>query len=255
MKKTLITLLALAGVAAAGEFSSNSYIQPCGTATWTMGETDRVKKDLFSICEYKTHNDVQSAYTAYRNTSDTTGYAAIYSSSSVSKTFLNSRAITLSSLYNESPLDEQVALVSYSFIAGTDSTAVTTNLKVQIYDDSNTLLGTSNKVSYSYDTNTENSYGVGTFTFSEAITLSSSTAYTFKLVDATSLEAYTGNVYSAQFRTNTSSGNGAKIDGQGYNGDYPVISVVTKSIPEPTTATLSLLALAGLAARRRRASR
>ena len=32
-------------------------------------------------------------------------------------------------------------------------------------------------------------------------------------------------------------------------------SVVTGSIPEPTTTTLSLLALAGLAARRRRASR
>jgi len=32
-------------------------------------------------------------------------------------------------------------------------------------------------------------------------------------------------------------------------------SVVTGTIPEPTTATLSLLALAGLAARRRRASR
>ena len=32
----------------------------------------------------------------------------------------------------------------------------------------------------------------------------------------------------------------------------PNISIVTKSIPEPTTATLSLLALAGLAARRRR---
>ncbi|MBQ2379730.1 MAG: PEP-CTERM sorting domain-containing protein [Akkermansia sp.] len=31
--------------------------------------------------------------------------------------------------------------------------------------------------------------------------------------------------------------------------------MVTGTIPEPTTATLSLLALAGLAARRRRASR
>ena len=36
-----------------------------------------------------------------------------------------------------------------------------------------------------------------------------------------------------------------------YNRDG---SVVTSTIPEPTTATLSLLALAALAARRRRAS-
>ncbi len=35
----------------------------------------------------------------------------------------------------------------------------------------------------------------------------------------------------------------------------PNVTIVTKMIPEPTTATLSLLALAGLAARRRRASR
>ena len=252
MKKTLITLLALCGVAAAAEFSSNSYIQPCGTETWTKSETDQAMKDLFSICEYKTDANIKSAYTAYRNTTDTTGYAAIYSTSSVTKAFLNSRAITLSSLYNETALDEQVALVSYSFITGTDSTAVTTGIKVQILDSSNTVLGTSNAVSYSYDTNTANSYGVGTFTFSKAITLASSTTYTFKLVDATSHEAYTGNVYSAQFRTNTSGGNGAKIDNQHFNGDYPVIRVETKSIPEPTTATLSLLALAGLAARRRR---
>lgn len=32
-------------------------------------------------------------------------------------------------------------------------------------------------------------------------------------------------------------------------------TIVQDSVPEPTTATLSLLALAGLAARRRRASR
>lgn len=244
--------MALAGVAAAAEFSSNSYIQPCGTATWTIGETDTAMKDLFSICEYKTDANIKSAYTAYRSTTATTGYAAIHSSSSVTKDFLNSRAITLSSLYNETALDEQVALVSYSFITGTDSTAVTTGIKVQILDSSNTVLGTSNAVSYSYDTNTANSYGVGTFTFSTAITLDSSKEYTFQLVDATSHKAYTGNVYSAQFRTDTSQGNGAKIDSQPTNNDYPVIRVVTKSIPEPTTATLSLLALAGLAARRRR---
>lgn len=252
MKKTIITLLALAGVAAAAEFSSNSYIQPCGTATWTIGETDQAKKDLFSICQYQTLADVQSEYTAYRNTTDTTGYAAIHSASSVSKTNLNSRTITLSSLYNETALEEQVALVSYSFIAGTDSTAVTTGIKVQIIDSSNTVLGTSNAVSYSYDTNTANSFGVGTFTFSTAITLTSTEQYTFKLVDATTLNDYTDNLYYTQFRTNTSSGNGAKIDGYGYNGDYPLISVKTQTIPEPTTATLSLLALAGLAARRRR---
>lgn len=32
----------------------------------------------------------------------------------------------------------------------------------------------------------------------------------------------------------------------------PYVTIVTKSIPEPATATLSLLALCGLAARRRR---
>ena len=42
---------------------------------------------------------------------------------------------------------------------------------------------------------------------------------------------------------------------QFQNGSLTVTGLVTPMVPEPTTATLSLLALVGLAARRRRASR
>ena len=37
-----------------------------------------------------------------------------------------------------------------------------------------------------------------------------------------------------------------------FDDDWPIIEEESPSVPEPTTATLSLLALAGLAARRRR---
>ena len=57
---------------------------------------------------------------------------------------------------------------------------------------------------------------------------------------ATALDLSAGTVYTALKITADS---GASVKGIGF---------VTTSIPEPTTATLSLLALAGLAARRRR---
>lgn len=253
MKKTIITLLALAGLAGATEFTSNSYITPCGNASWDQNTANIVKKDLFSISQYKTEAEIKNTYTAYRGAGfpKTTSYSAIYRVQNANVNTLNTRNITLSDLYNSSPLDSQVSLVSYSFITGNVASNVTTGLKVQVYDGAN-LLGTSNEVSYSFDDTKANSFGVGTFTFTDALTLTSDSQYTFKLVDATTLNQYTGNVYLAQFRTNTSGGNGGQIDGQAYNGDYPVISIATMTVPEPTTATLSLLALAGLAARRRK---
>ena len=66
-----------------------------------------------------------------------------------------------------------------------------------------------------------------------------------------------GSTMNANYDTSRITGNG--LLGNNYNSNMnlntqfmPLISIGTSKVPEPTTATLSLLALAGLAARRRR---
>lgn len=59
--------------------------------------------------------------------------------------------------------------------------------------------------------------------------------------DATALDLADGTLYTTLKITGSS---GASVKGIGY--------LATETVPEPATATLSLLALAGLAARRRR---
>jgi len=65
---------------------------------------------------------------------------------------------------------------------------------------------------------------------------------------------YTGAIYTNDSLEATAANYGKYMLGADKNGIY-VQYVKADIVPEPTTATLSLLALAGLAARRRRASR
>lgn len=61
------------------------------------------------------------------------------------------------------------------------------------------------------------------------------------------------NLYLNDTLVASFTGGSHNMNGGGANGDVPLtVKVGNLSIPEPTTATLSLLALAGLAARRRR---
>ncbi|MBR4311518.1 MAG: PEP-CTERM sorting domain-containing protein, partial [Akkermansia sp.] len=77
------------------------------------------------------------------------------------------------------------------------------------------------------------------------------------VLDLTQL--YNGQEYSASYilgETYDLTGISIALDGNSTNGDKDVFTVsnftISHTVPEPTTATLSLLALAGLAARRRR---
>lgn len=258
MKKTLITLLALCGVAAAAEFTSDSYIEAKGKASWDAEGKDQSKLGLYSSCVgISSVADVNDDFTSYINGALQTSQSPIFSIKNEATNELVSKSITLSSMYNKDKLDTQVALVSYSFITRKDG-VLTNDVKVKISDSTGTVLGYSEVVSY--DTNAKSTtneiYGVGTFTFSDTIVINSNEAYTYSLVnDNDELTAYTSTFNYARFRTYFGSNNGYWINNQHNNGDYAVYSIVTKSIPEPTTATLSLLALAGLAARRRRATR
>ena len=80
----------------------------------------------------------------------------------------------------------------------------------------------------------------------------------FNLVEiAKTTNVTTGTAQSIVFSqwtnaSNKQNGNRATIDIVAYNGVLTTTQMTALAVPEPTTATLSLLALAGLAARRRR---
>ncbi len=62
----------------------------------------------------------------------------------------------------------------------------------------------------------------------------------------------TGNITAANLHINAAEGYSVSYGELMNNGSYSYVNVTVAAVPEPTTATLSLLALAGLAARRRR---
>ena len=253
MKKTLIALFALASIAMSAEFTSNSYLKVDGNVSWNQAGTDKGPKDLFSACAgSSTLGDINGHFTPYQGGSAMpTAQIPIHALGNANGSQLNEKTLALSDLYNATTLDPRVLLVSYSFISRSN-TARTTGLQLQVSDSSGAVLGVSDDVAYDTNATTDGVYGVGTFTFSDAITLDSNATYTYTILDSSTGRAHTGSVNYGEFKTNYASNNGFKIDGLSQTSFHPVISIKTQTIPEPATAALSLLALAGLAARRRR---
>ena len=227
MKKTIITLLALAGVAAADTYTSSTYDKQDQAAphygfTITLADSSWVESTIPS--------DVTS---------------------------VQLESLTLMTRdSNNSYADIKIAVYEYT-------------------SDNNvgTLLGLSSAESFSVDTDIE-------FSFDGSITLNPTARYQYMFVaaDATAAEVDTFDEYKAKATqwglaltnkqsvegeytfANIPTGWGVYTNGtvNGWQGMYlPVVTITTSTpnVPEPATATLSLLALAGLAARRRRASR
>ncbi len=251
---TLTVAVGLGGLSQAATFTSSSKLTVMSGFTGpTIQDTSvNLPLDAFDMINGKTPNAVTSAYLL---TGSTTG--PIHDAGQGGYNFLNDYTVTLSNLYNSSVLDNQVQLNSFSFISRYN-TSVTTGLKMRVYDSAGNLLGTSGVVTYDDNATTNGVYGTGTFTFSDEITLDSSSAYTFKLENSTTGDLLTDQdrVQMGTFNMYYSGGQGGGylIDGL-HSYDMPVIRISTSSlpIPEPATASLSLLGLAALAARRRRA--
>ena len=111
---------------------------------------------------------------------------------------------------------------------------------------------------------------VAVFDFANSITLNTNTTYYAYIIDSNSVASWeagvtkvaAGQFYSAPLAavggslTGSTAANWGFLnkDGLASTGFAPMMSITVSNInvPEPTTATLSLLALAGLAARRRR---
>lgn len=88
------------------------------------------------------------------------------------------------------------------------------------------------------------------FTDAKGLGSSSNTSITAITFDTSVVE--NAAVTSGWVDGNTASGLGSNLENTFANAHGGKIAAVSPAIPEPTTATLSLLALAGLAARRRR---
>lgn len=118
---------------------------------------------------------------------------------------------------------------------------------------------------------TTHSTGDVVYSFSEALTLDTTKQYQFLFVSAdteasafsttvTNQEAFAAVAVASRFDRCDPAGSLPKGDGVIYNNSFSdwagqnmaKATLNGQSIPEPATATLSLLALAGLAARRRR---
>lgn len=241
MKKTLVALLALSGVASA-------------TTVITFGGID---------AEY---SFVTDAYTLHGNGS----------SSGLSETLTDGHSFTLTgsggNFWSTS---------ANGTIAGTWSNTAALN-------DLNTTLGvtytaadfSSGSKMYAIADGNNNSNSVLTFNFSEAVVGNSITMYAMVTARASALNGFTvsgldnqtvtyatngedGFTDTAVFSANSRELTMVKITGVITEADLVLTPTGNKSgfqsvayqiIPEPATATLSLLALCGLAARRRRSS-
>ena len=162
----------------------------------------------------------------------------------------------------EAVLSEQVELVSISLTERGGHNLAADRI-LYVTDANNVYLGSS--AGYTKAEGTD----VAVFDFGGAITLNTSDTYYAYLMDGASDDDWkagktivpSGQYYSGQLAAaggslSSSAANWGLLNGQkalASTGYAPVMSIVTTpAVPEPTTATLSLLALAGLAARRRR---
>ena len=223
MKKTLIALMALAGIANANEYS--------GTFSWAANTnpvftlSDEVVEEALTLTNitcnktYKATNVNSGTLTPNQNVGEAAGnsWTLTFNVNNTTSQDIVLTGITLDAFLfngggNSQNADTYARPVSFTLTNGTDTVATTT-------------------VAYAptaaYQNDWEND---AVFSFGEGVTLA-----------ANSTATYTLTVSNAQ--TATAYGTFVGLKGATFT---------TAAIPEPTTATLSLLALAGLAARRRR---
>ncbi len=243
MKKTIIALLALAGVASAdtinaleGEWTTGSRLD---RATWT--KTDSGTLAL-------TNSNWSQAYAIYDLGTNLTG---AWDLSTTVARYDGNAGFTLTLVGKT----QAITIGTQDYKSGTSYYGTTTNVGANGYSFQDTLEGISGtKVEPALKA------AEGVFNVDQTASIAASTD-----LDADNNVILTltlgGSAVSTPFTTTLNLGQGFELDkivvwGDGGNSrsNWAVteMTLTTPNVPEPTTATLSLLALAGLAARRRR---
>lgn len=250
MKKTIITLMALAGVAVGQD-----------TVTWTYDASDLATGNTVTLTDvyFKSGNSAAFAYTLDLNVSNLV--STLIGTKETPVTLSGSEGVILSYFESNSTVvsvalglwgNDGLVLQGARTVNGCDAKNVTASglvtVKGDAYttvsDETNSLTTASSKYNYanpewwsdvSAATLTFTSEGKGADSYSAVLSVTKN-----------------GIVYDV---TSTCSNANAKLATFGTTSVVGINTNFVNSIsivPEPTTATLSLLALCGLAARRRR---
>ncbi len=248
MKKTIIALIALTGVAAAADSitvsSKLSYTDANdSTKNFVLNAYDEFVYDTRKQIDDFTKNGI--------NCIDADRLSVIPPADGTKVITLSLGSMLVSG--DISDLETKGAVIdSISFISRNADDKNPSDVTLSITLDG--AVYTSQKVVYNRDGSTgggdDTKHGSITFNFTNAPTI-------YSLGDL----AVTWSSSEDEFGCGVFHGeNGAILEGTPYQtvnnvNWYSIAQVKMHIVPEPTTATLSLLALAGLAARRRRASR
>ena len=249
MKKTLIALMALAGVASAASigYDEMTDAQKNGVnAYWTEAQTFTFESDV------------------WRNLNTGTSFTISFDITNINVVSTGSTIISFGGSHSAAGWDDGKLLVRLS-----DSGSLTL---------SNSHGTSTNSWSEYFDGSTYGAATVSAYTSDLGLTAAESltTSTTFTFVSDTANKTFTiyknGSQIDQWTNWNTDTGltgvqfgrrwQGGAALGEGETVDFDNVTIWSKAlnasdvsaliVPEPTTATLSLLALAGLAARRRR---
>ena len=250
MKKTIIALMALAGVAMAADVSLSTQVQKANG----------------------TNIDLYNSWETYK--ADTSVVEAIGHKNAVTLTFY----VKVSDLYGADGLDTTASYIlnSFSYLGWDDDGELGQGetLTVSLGTQSVTSTISDSHKTGSYDPQNTVTFGANqvlTFTSADILTITlkggknasgNDTNVGIKYVDTLGTNKLLGSASNLSDDGTMNYWHEDKANGKnawqtGWKTDAPIINltatkVVTIAVPEPTTATLSLLALAGLAARRRR---
>ena len=228
MKKTIITLLALAGVAAADEVMPITL-----TATFNDEKTATFNLDDFKVTALTlvntaddtvlnsmaaTENDIMpDRLRPNINVDSGNSWTLDFTVSNSGANDLTVNSITLSAFAFNGSGDVQANNRNFLFTVSAGDTEIATD---------------------------ENLYIAGNSSNGQSLTIT--------LTDSLTIAAKDSMTFSIMVEQGANATNAEGVGRGAYLGLNTVTFNGTMPVPEPTTATLSLLALAGLAARRRR---
>ena len=241
MKKTIIALMALAGVTCADTINLLAEDWTTGSRldrpTWVKNASGELTltnsnwSQAYAICDLDTNMTGAWEFS--------TSIYRFNSSAGISITLVG--------------LNQALTIGTKEYTSGTSFYGTTENVTANGYNFKEALTDISGTQVSNYSTGAE-----GVFNYNQTAKIEASTA-----LDADNNVILTltldGTADVTPYTTTINMGQGFTLDkivvwGDGANNasNWSVTEMTIRSIPEPTTATLSLLALAGLAARRRR---